>query len=88
MFGVYETVLIPNTERKKSHYFIVPIVYRREVERQAKELIDLNFTEPSESKIAHPIVSLTKCDSVVWMCIGFRTLNAVAKETVFPVKDL
>ncbi|GFX18557.1 retrovirus-related Pol polyprotein from transposon opus [Trichonephila clavipes] len=57
-----------------------------EVERQVQELLDLNLFEPSEVKIAHPVVCVAKKDSSIRMCVDSRTLNAVTK--VFPMKDM
>ncbi|GFT85826.1 retrovirus-related Pol polyprotein from transposon opus [Trichonephila clavipes] len=64
------------------------MAYRREVERQVQELLDLNLIEPSEAEIAHPIVCVAKKDSSIRMCVDFRALNAVTKVPVFPMKDM
>ncbi|GFX27858.1 retrovirus-related Pol polyprotein from transposon 17.6 [Trichonephila clavipes] len=73
---------------RKPHCYSVPIAYRREVERQVQELLDLNLIEPSEAELAHPIVCVAKKDSSIRMCVDFRALNAVTKVPVFPMKDM
>ncbi|GFU97911.1 retrovirus-related Pol polyprotein from transposon 17.6, partial [Trichonephila clavipes] len=80
--------LVANAVWRKPHCYSVPIAYRREVERQVQELLDLNLIEPSEAEIAHPIVCVDKKDSSFRMCVDFRALNAVTKVPVFPMKDM
>ncbi|XP_055944323.1 uncharacterized protein LOC129975294 [Argiope bruennichi] len=86
--GTHKIELLPNTVQKKPHCYSVPIAYRKEVERQVQELLELDLIEPSVSEIAHPIVCVAKKDSSMRMCIDFRALNAVTKVPVFPMKDL
>ncbi|XP_055924551.1 uncharacterized protein K02A2.6-like [Argiope bruennichi] len=74
--------------QKKPHCNSVPIAYRKKVERQVQELLELDLIEPSVSEIAHPIVCVAKTASSMRMCIDFRALNAVTKVPVFPMKDL
>ncbi|GFX95427.1 retrovirus-related Pol polyprotein from transposon opus [Trichonephila clavipes] len=86
--GAHKIELEANAVRRKPHCFSVPIAYRREVESQVQELLDLNLIEPSEAEIAHPIVCVAKKDSSIRMCVDFRALNAVTKVPVFPMKDM
>ncbi|GFU93959.1 retrovirus-related Pol polyprotein from transposon 17.6 [Trichonephila clavipes] len=86
--GAHKIELVANAVRRKPHCYSVPMAYRREVERQVQELLDLNLIEPSEAKIAHPIVCVAKKDSSIRMCVDFRALNAVTKVPVFPMKDM
>ncbi|GFX85385.1 retrovirus-related Pol polyprotein from transposon opus [Trichonephila clavipes] len=86
--GAHKIELVANAVRRKPHCYSVPIAYRREVELQVQELLDLNLIEPSEAEIAHPIVCVVKKDSSIRMCVGFRALNAVTKVPVFPMKDM
>ncbi|GFX79406.1 retrovirus-related Pol polyprotein from transposon opus [Trichonephila clavipes] len=86
--GAHKIELVANAVRRKPHCYSVPMAYRREVERQVQELLDLNLIEPSEADIAHPIVCVAKKDSSIRMCVDFRALNAVTKVPVFPMKDM
>ncbi|GFX67916.1 retrovirus-related Pol polyprotein from transposon opus [Trichonephila clavipes] len=86
--GAHKIELVANAVRRKPHCYSVPIAYRREVERQVQELLDLNLIEPSEAEIAHPIVCVAKKYSSIRMCVDFRALNAVTKVPVFPMKDM
>ncbi|GFW46404.1 retrovirus-related Pol polyprotein from transposon 17.6 [Trichonephila clavipes] len=86
--GAHKIELVANAVRRKPHCYSVPMAYRREVERQVQELLDLNLIEPSEAEIAHPIVCVAKKDSSIRMCVDFRALNAVTKVPVFPMKDM
>ncbi|GFY20412.1 retrovirus-related Pol polyprotein from transposon 17.6 [Trichonephila clavipes] len=86
--GAHKIELVANAVRRKPHCYSVPMAYRREVERQVQELLDLNLIEPSEAEIAHPIVCVAKKDSSIRMCVDFRVLNAVTKVPVFPMKDM
>ncbi|GFT85886.1 retrovirus-related Pol polyprotein from transposon opus [Trichonephila clavipes] len=86
--GAHKIELVANAVRRKPHCYSVPMAYRREVERQVQELLDLNLIEPSEAEIAHPIVCVAKKDSSIRMCVDFRALNAVTEVPVFPMKDM
>ncbi|GFU84636.1 retrovirus-related Pol polyprotein from transposon 17.6 [Trichonephila clavipes] len=86
--GAHKIELVANAVRRKPHCYSVPMAYRREVERQVQELLDLNLIEPSEAEIAHPIVCVAKKDASIRMCVDFRALNAVTKVLVFPMKDM
>ncbi|GFV54387.1 retrovirus-related Pol polyprotein from transposon 17.6 [Trichonephila clavipes] len=86
--GAHKIELVANAVRIKPHCYSVPMAYRREVERQVQDLLDLNLIEPSEAEIAHPIVCVAKKDSSIRMYVDFRALNAVTKVPVFPMKDM
>ncbi|GFX37509.1 retrovirus-related Pol polyprotein from transposon 17.6 [Trichonephila clavipes] len=86
--GAHKIELVANAVRRKLHCYSVPMAYRREVERQIQELLDLNLIEPSEAEIAHPIVCVAKKYFSIRMCVDFRALNAVTKVPVFPMKDM
>ncbi|GBO25306.1 Retrovirus-related Pol polyprotein from transposon 17.6 [Araneus ventricosus] len=61
--------------------------YRREVDRQVKELLDLGLIEPSNADVTYPIVCVAKKDASIRMCIDYRALNAVTKVPNYPMKD-
>ncbi|GFS72291.1 retrovirus-related Pol polyprotein from transposon opus [Trichonephila clavipes] len=87
--GAHKIELVANAVRRKPHCYSVPIAYRRKVERQVQELLDLNLTEPLEAEIAHPIVCVAKRRFLYLnVCVDFRALNAVTKVPVFPMKDM
>ncbi|GFY52721.1 retrovirus-related Pol polyprotein from transposon opus [Trichonephila inaurata madagascariensis] len=67
--GTHKIELVANAVRRKLHCYSVPIAYRREVERQVQELLDLNLIEPSEAEIAHPIVCVAKKKILLSECV-------------------
>ncbi|GBM89049.1 hypothetical protein AVEN_38186-1 [Araneus ventricosus] len=86
--GEHVIELLPNVTRQKPHsYSVVPMSYRREVDRQVKELLDLDLIEPSNADVTYPIVCVAKKDASIRMCIDYRALNAVTKVPNYPMKD-
>ncbi|GBN22287.1 Transposon Ty3-I Gag-Pol polyprotein [Araneus ventricosus] len=85
--GEHVIELLPNVTRQKPHSYSVPMSYRREVDRQVKELLDLNLIEPSNADVTYPIVCVAKKDASIRMCIDYRALNAVTKVPNYPMKD-
>jgi transposase InsO family protein len=86
--GEHKIELLPNVERRKPHCYGIPMAYRKEVEAQVQELIELNLIEPSEADVAHPIVCVAKKDATTRVCVDFRSLNAASRIPVFPMKDM
>ncbi|GBL96379.1 Transposon Ty3-I Gag-Pol polyprotein [Araneus ventricosus] len=85
--GEHVIELLPNVTRQKPHSYSVPMSYRREVNRQVKELLDLDLIEPSNADVTYPIVCVAKKDASIRMCIDYRALNAVTKVPNYPMKD-
>ncbi|XP_035218477.1 uncharacterized protein LOC118191743 [Stegodyphus dumicola] len=74
--------------KKKPHCYGIPMAYRKEVDKQVKELLELGLIEPSEADIAHPVVCVVKKDATIRMCVDFRALNSITKVPAFPMKDM
>ncbi|GBN92536.1 Transposon Ty3-G Gag-Pol polyprotein [Araneus ventricosus] len=85
--GEHVIELLPNVTRQKPHSYSVPMSYRREVDRQVKELLDLDLIEPSNADVPYPIVCVATKDASIRMCIDYRALNAVTKVSNYPMKD-
>ncbi|GBN71862.1 Transposon Ty3-I Gag-Pol polyprotein [Araneus ventricosus] len=85
--GEHVIELLPNVTRQKPHSYSVPISYKKEVDRQVKELLDLDLIEPSNADVTYPIVCVAKKDASIRMCIDYRALNAVTKVPNYPMKD-
>ncbi|GBM35183.1 hypothetical protein AVEN_203914-1 [Araneus ventricosus] len=58
--GEHVIELLPNVTRQKPHSYSVPMSYMREVDRQVKELLDLDLIEPSNADVTYPIVCVAK----------------------------
>ncbi|GBN73682.1 hypothetical protein AVEN_207203-1 [Araneus ventricosus] len=65
--GEHVIELLPNVTRQP-HSYSVPMSYRREVDRQVKELLDLGLIEPSNEDVTYLIVCVAKKDASIRMC--------------------
>lgn len=54
-------------------------VYKDEIERTIKELLDMGFIHPSSSPFASSVVLVKKKDGTMRMCIDYQLLN---KKTI------
>jgi ribosomal protein L21E len=86
--GKHRIEIITGMIRRKPHCYGIPMAYRKEVEKQIQELIDLELIEPSEAEIAHPVVCVAKKDATTRLCCDFRSLNICTKIPVYPMKDI
>ena len=71
---------------QKPRRFSEPV--NKEIDRQCKELIDLDIIEYSNSQWSSPIVPVRKKDGQLRMCIDYRKLNTITKPDKFPMPNL
>ena len=56
-----------------------------ELKKQLKELLDKEYIQPSASPWGSPILFVKKKDMSMWMCIDYRSLNAVTIKNKYPL---
>ena len=71
---------------QKPRKFSEPV--NQEIDKQCKELLDLDIIEYSNSQWAAPVVPVRKKDGQLRMCIDYRKLNSVTKTERFPMPNL
>ncbi|GBN65464.1 Retrovirus-related Pol polyprotein from transposon 297 [Araneus ventricosus] len=76
----------PDCCPKRLKPYRVPIALQDEVDRQIKELLELDLIEPSDSDWAHPVVCVAKKNGSVRLCIDFRLLNGFTIPDAYPMK--
>ncbi|GBN20764.1 Retrovirus-related Pol polyprotein from transposon 297 [Araneus ventricosus] len=76
----------PDCCPKRLKPYGVPIALQDEVDRQIKELLELDLIEPSDSDWAHPVVCVAKKNGSVRLCIDFRLLNSFTIPDAYPMK--
>ncbi|GBL77650.1 Transposon Ty3-I Gag-Pol polyprotein, partial [Araneus ventricosus] len=76
----------PDCCPKRLKPYRVPIALQDEVDRQIKELLELDLIEPSDSDWAHPVVCVAKKNGSVRLCIDFRLLNNFTIPDAYPMK--
>ncbi|GBN70331.1 Retrovirus-related Pol polyprotein from transposon 297 [Araneus ventricosus] len=76
----------PDCCPKRLKPYRVPIALQEEVDRQIKELLELDLIEPSDSDWAHPVVCVAKKNGSVRLCIDFRLLNSFTIPDAYPMK--
>lgn len=50
-------------------------MYKDEIEKTIKELLDMGFVRPSSNPFASSVVLVKKKDGAIRMCIDYRLLN-------------
>lgn len=63
----------------------MPLVVRREVARQLKEMQQAGVIQPSSSPWSSPVVMVRKKDGTHRFCVDYRHLNAVTKPDTYPL---
>ncbi|GBM22534.1 Transposon Ty3-I Gag-Pol polyprotein [Araneus ventricosus] len=76
----------PDCCPKRLRPYRVPIALQNEVDREIKELLELDLIEPSDSDWAHPVVCVAKKNGSVRLCIDFRLLNSFTIPDAYPMK--
>jgi len=62
-----------------------PKVYKDEIERTIKELLDMGFIRPSSSPFTSLVVLVEKKDGTMRMCIDYRLLNKKMIKNRYPI---
>ncbi|GBN00767.1 Pro-Pol polyprotein [Araneus ventricosus] len=76
----------PHCCPKRLKPYRVPMALQDEVDRQIKELLELDLIEPSDSDWARPVVCVAKKNGSVRLCIDFRLLNSFTIPDAYPMK--
>ncbi|MEZ4977668.1 MAG: reverse transcriptase family protein, partial [Chitinophagales bacterium] len=64
----------------------IPLVYRDEVDKQIKNMLENDLIEPSVSKYAHPVVCVKKKDGSLRLAIDYRAVNSITVNQEYPMK--
>ena len=73
---------------KQKRPYRIPPIYRSEVDRQIKELLEGDLIEEANSSIAHPVVCVLKPDGTVRLCIDNRYINSISVPDRFPMRQI
>lgn len=71
---------------KKLSPYRIPTTLQEEVDLQICELLEQRLIEPSNSELAHPVVSVSKKDRTVRLSGAFRHLNGFTIPDAYPMK--
>ncbi|GFW57912.1 hypothetical protein TNCV_1418591 [Trichonephila clavipes] len=71
-----------------SKTYKIPENLKRKVDVQIDELLELGLIEPVVSEIAHPVVCVHEKDGTIWLCIDFRSLNALTVPDTYPMQNM
>ena len=63
----------------------MPEIFKPDVEKQVKELLDMGLIRPSTSPMASPIVCVTKKTGGVRIAVDYRYLNLFTVADVYPM---
>ena len=66
----------------------VPELFKAEVDRHIKELLDMDLIRPSNSPMASPIVCVAKKDGGVRIACDYRYLNSFTVSDSFPMSTI
>jgi len=70
---------------KRMRAYCVPEVFKPDVEKQIRELLDMGLIQPSVSPMASPIVCVAKKNGVVRLAVSYRYLNAFTVADAYPM---
>jgi hypothetical protein len=65
-----------------------PNMYKDEIEKSIKELLDMGHIIPSSSPFASSVVLVKKKDGMIRMCIEFRALNKKTIKNRYPIPKI
>ena len=66
----------------------MPLSKRKVVEEMVKEMIDDDFTCPSNSTYSSPILLVPKKDAESRLCVDYRKLNEVTQKDAYPLPHI
>src|SRR5688572_23959433 len=87
----HEIELKPEFREKEFMAYRIPLIYRAEVERQIKEMLQANIIKPSSSRMASPLVIVKKKDGSLRLACDYRYINLFTVDCKYPmpiVKDV
>ena len=61
----------------------IPVALREKVEAELDWLIERGFIRPSSSPWASPMVTVKKADGSARLCVDFRKINGLTRQTPF-----
>lgn len=70
---------------KRMRAYRVPEVFKPDVEKQIKELLDMGLIRPSVSPMASPIVCVAKKSGGVRLAVDYRYLNSFTIADAYPM---
>ncbi|GFU83907.1 hypothetical protein TNCV_3852291 [Trichonephila clavipes] len=86
--GEHVIKLKTEEETMKPKIYKMPENLKRKVDVQIDELLELGLIEPVVSGIAHHVVCVHKKDGTIWLCIDFRSLNALTVPDAYPMQNM
>ena len=63
----------------------IPQAYKEKVFEELEDVEKNEIIEKSESEWASPLVTVTKKDGVVRLCVDYRQLNQITKFDAYPM---
>ena len=70
----------------KRKLYPIPMCYREEVDRQVKDLLEMDIIEHSNSEYAHPVVCVKKKTGDIRMAVDYKGgVNAVSLDDRYPM---
>ena len=60
-------------------------MYKDEIEKTIKELLELGYIQPSSNPFASSVVLVKKKDGILRMCIDYRALNKKTIKNRYPI---
>ena len=65
------------------HMYNTPIALRNSIDKELNWLIEKKFIRPSSSPWSSPMVSVRKPDGMATLCVDYRKINSVTRQTPF-----
>ena len=83
----HEIELKPEFREKEFMAYRIPLIYRAEVERQIKEMLQANIIKPSSSRMASPLVIVKKKDGSLRLACDYRYINSFTVECKYSMPN-
>ena len=61
----------------------IPVTLREKVDSEIDWLLERGFIRPSSSPWASPMVTVKKADGSARLCVDFRKINGLTRQTPF-----
>ena len=76
------------TQPIKMHPYRHPKIFRDDIAKAIKELLDLGLIRPSSNPYAFSVVKVKKNDGTLRMCIDFRALNKKTVKNIYHIPSI